>query len=153
MAETAEASIGWGGEVFLSTDTTTGNLVELVQVVSFGLPQDQTDRVETTHLKSPNRRREYTSGLIDGGEVSVVLNFRPGSDTDQALEDAQIAGDERAVRFNVPQLGVPAWTYDTTAVVTGYDRGEVTADGKMEATVTLAISGAVTSAAYVEPSS
>lgn len=151
MAETQEASVGWNGEVWLSTDDTVGNLDQLVQVVSFGLPSDQMDRVETTHLKSPNRRREYTSGLIDGGEVTVTINFRPGSDTDQLLEDAQTAGDERAVRFNVPELGVLAWSYTTTAIVTGYDRGEVTADGKMEATVTLAVTGAITSAAYVAP--
>lgn len=151
MAETQEASIGWGGEVFLSTDATVGNLEELVQVVSFGLPSDEVDRVETTHLKSPNRRREYTSGLVDGGEAEIVLNFRPGSDTDQAIEDAFIAGDERAIRFNVPELGEPAWSYTTTAIVTGYDRGTVTAGDKMEATVTVTLSGAITSAAYVEP--
>lgn len=148
MAETQEASIGWGGEVWLSTDASEVNLDELVQVVSFGLPENTTERVETTHLKSPNRRREYTSGLVDGGEVEVVLNFRPGSDTDQLIEDAQAAGDERAVRFVVPHLGEPAWTYDTTAIVTSYTRGNVNAEGKMEATVTLAISGAVTSEAY-----
>ena len=62
MAETQEASIGWGGEVWLSTDDTEGNLVELVQVVSFSLPSDTADRVETTHLKSPGRRRQYTAG-------------------------------------------------------------------------------------------
>lgn len=151
MAETQEASIGWGGEVWLSTDATTANLDELVQVVSFGLPADTMDRVETTHLKSPNRRREYTSGLIDGGEVEVVLNFRPGSDTDIAIEDALGDGTERAIRFNVPHLGVKAWSYTTTGIVTGYDKGEVSADGKMEATMTVAVSGAVTSAAYVAP--
>lgn len=151
MAETQEASIGWGGEVWLSSDGTVGNLDELVQVVSFGLPSNSTDRVETTHLKSPGRRREYTSGLIDGGEVTVTLNFRPGSDTDVALAAALAEGDERAVRFNVPHLGVPAWSYTTTAIITGYDGGEVTADGKMEAEVTMAITGAVTSAAYVAP--
>ncbi len=149
MAETQEASIGWGGEVWLSTDDTIGNLDELVQVVSFTLPDNTTDRVETTHLKSPNRRREYTAGLVDGGEVEVVLNFRPGSDTDQAIEDAVAAGDERAVRFVVPNLGVAAWDYTTTGIVTGYNRGSVTADGKMEATMTVAITGAVTSAAHV----
>jgi hypothetical protein len=151
MAETQEASIGWGGEAWLSTDATTANLAELVQVVSFSLPSDTGERVETTHLKSPNRRREYTSGLIDGGEIELTLNFRPGSDTDQAIEDAVTDGDERAVRLNVPELGTPAWTYDFVGVVTGYDKGEVTADGKMEATVTIAVSGAVTGAAYVTP--
>lgn len=149
MAETQEASIGWGGEFWLGTTALAASLVEMVQVVSFGLPQDQIDRVETTHLKSANRRREYTSGLVDGGEVQVVLNFRPGSDTDQAIEDALGAGDERAIKFVVPNLGVAAWDYGTVAIVTGYDRGSVTAGDKMEATVTLAISGAVTSAAHV----
>lgn len=148
MAETQEASIGWGGEVWLGTDATVGTLAELVQVVSFTLPDNATDRVETTHLKSPNRRREYTSGLVDGGEVEVVLNFRPGSDTDQKIEDAQADGDEKSVRFVVPQLGVAAWDYTTTGIVTGYNRGAVTADGKMEATMTIAITGAVTSAAH-----
>jgi len=149
MSETQEASIGYGGEFWLSSDDTTANLAELVQVVSFGLPQDKTDRVETTHLKSPNRRREYTSGMVDGGEVSITFNFRPGSTTDQALEAAQASGAERAIRFVVPQLGVEAWMYTTTAVITGYDRGTVTAGDKMEATVTVAITGAVTSAVYV----
>lgn len=148
MSEVQEASIGWGGEFWLSTDATEGNLDEMVQVVSFGLPQDQIDRVETTHLKSPNRRREYTSGLVDGGEVQVVLNFRPGSDTDQMIEGALVSGDERAARFVVPNLGTAAWDYDTTVIVTGYDRGTVAAGDKMEATVTLAVSGAVTSAAH-----
>jgi hypothetical protein len=148
MAETQEASVGWGGEVHLSTDNTVGNLYELVQVVSFSLPSDTSDRVETTHLKSPNRRRQYTSGLIDGGEVSVVLNFRPGSDTDQAIEDALTAGDDRYVRFVVPELGVPSWMYDALVVVTAYDKGEVSADGKMEATVTMSLTGDVTGAQY-----
>lgn len=151
MAEDTEASTGYAGEVWLSTDATAANLAELVQVVSFSLPSDTSERVETTHLKSPNRRREYTSGMIDGGELEVTLNFRPGTDTDLLIEAALAAGDERAARFNVPELGVPAYTYDTTVVVIGYDKGEVTADGKMEATVTMAVSGAITGAAYVAP--
>lgn len=151
MADTQDPSIGWNGEFWLSTDDTNANLDAMVQVVSFGLPQDQTDRVESTHLKSPNRRREYIAGLVDGGEVQVVLNFRPGSDTDQAIEDAHIAGDERAVRFNVPIAGVLTWSYTSKAIVTGYDRGTVSPGEKMEATVTLAITGAMTSAAYVAP--
>ena len=81
----------------------------------------------------------------------MTLNFRPGTDTDLLIEAALAAGTPRAARFNIPELGVPAYTYDTTVQVTAYDKGEVTADGKMEATVTMAISGAVTGSAYVEP--
>lgn len=151
MAETTEASTGYAGEVWLSTDDTTTNLEELVQVVSFSLPSDTAERVETTHLKSPNRRREYTTGMIDGGELEVTLNFRPGTDTDQLIEGALTGGDPRAARFNIPELGTLAYTYDTTVQVIGYTKGEVTADGKMEATVTMAVSGAVTGGAYSAP--
>jgi hypothetical protein len=147
MAETAEASIGYMGEVHLSSDSTIGNLYELVQVTSFSLPSDTGERVETTHLKSPNRRRQYTSGMIDGGELQVVLNFRPGSSTDLAIENALSAGDERAAKFVVPELGVPKWMYTTKVIVTGYDKGNVS-DDKMEATVTMAIADVVTSAVY-----
>lgn len=144
MAETQVASTGYNGEVHLSTDDTTLNLAELVQVVSFSLPSDTAERVETTHLKSAGRRREYTQGMIDGGEVQVTLNFRPNSDTDQAVEDALAAGDARAARFVIPELGTAVYQYDTTVIVTGYDKGEVTADGKMEAVVTMSVTGTVT---------
>lgn len=147
MAETQEASIGWGGEFHLSTDDTTGNLVELVQVVSFGLPNETTDEVETTHLKSPGRRKEYISGLRDGGEVSVTFNYRPGSTTDTMLRDAKAAGDTRAIRFVIPENGTAAYQIDTTAYVSGYDRGEVAAGDKMEATATFRITGDETQAA------
>ena len=149
MAETQEASTGWNSEVWMSSDDTVTNLEELVHVVSFNTGSPTTDRVETTHLKSPNRRRQYTSGMIDSGEASIVLNMRRGSDTDIAIQDALDAGDERYIRFNYAELGVLTWTDDIKGVVTGYDKGDVTADGKMEATVSVALNSVVASAAYV----
>lgn len=151
MAETQVASTGWGGEVWLSDDDDEANLVELVQVVSYALPSDEAETVETTHLKSPGRRREYTQGMIEGGEVEVVLNFRPGSDTDLAIEAAMRAGDPRAVLFVVPELGIPTYQYGTLAIVSAYDKGEVAADGKLEATLTLRLTGDVIGGVYVPP--
>jgi hypothetical protein len=148
MAETQEPRTGWGGEVHLSSDATTANLYELVQVVSFGLPQPETADVESTHLKSPGKRREFIAGLIDGGSVDVVLNYRPGSDSDIKIRSARDARDVRAIRFVIPdQAGDPEWQVDTTGLVTAYKPGDVTADGKIEATMTVRISGDVTEAA------
>lgn len=144
MSETQEPSIGWGGEVYLSTDDSPGNLQELVQVVSFQLPNDEVDEVEVTHLKSPDRRKEFIAGLIDGGEVQVVLNYRPGSDTDTLIRDAKAAHDTRAIRFVIPENGIAAVQIDTFAWIKGYDRGEVSAGEKMEATVTFRITGSET---------
>lgn len=151
MPETQEASIGWGGEAWLSTDDTVANLSELVQVVSFDLPEIQVDQEETTHLKSADRMKEFEDGLADGGTINIVLNFRPGSDTDDKIEAWEAARGKRAVRLNVPLQGTPVKTYDFLASFAGYSRGTVEAGTKMEATLSVKLSGAVTSSAYVVP--
>ena len=149
--EDQDASIGWGGEVWLSTDATAANLAELVQVVSFAIPEIQVDQEETTHLKSPNRFKEFVDALADGGTVGIVLNFRPGSDTDEMLDGWETERGKRAIRLNVPLQGVPVKTYDGVFTFAGYNRGEVTAGGKMEATLNIKLSGPLTSSAYSAP--
>lgn len=147
MAETQEPSIGWGGEFWLATDDTVGTLVELVQVVSFSIPAVEVDEVETTHLKSTGQFKEYTDGLKDGGEVEVAFNFRPGSDTDEMLDDWEDGRGKRKVRFIVPLQGDTVKSYTASAVFRGYDRGTISPGEKMEATLRVRISGAVTRAA------
>jgi predicted secreted protein len=137
------AKTGWGGEFHLHNGTT---LTELVEVVSFTLPTPTNETVEATHLKSPNRRREYISGMIEDGELEVVLNYVPGSATDVLIADAANDGDARAFMAVIPR-NVANWEITGTCIVTGYDRGSVEADGKMEATVTVRITGATTEAA------
>lgn len=144
----SEARIGWGGEFQLSTSSAVAGLVEIGEVVSFGLPNDEVDEVEVTHLKSPDRRREFISGLKDGGEVQVTLNYAPGSASDILIRDAKDTGDVRAVRFIIPdQEGAAAWQITTSGFVKGYDRGPVAAGDKIEATIRVRITGAQSEAA------
>lgn len=142
------ARIGWGGEVHLSTTLLTTGLTELVEVVSFGLPDEAVDEVDVTHLKSPNRYKEFIAGLADRGSVEVSLNYVPGSATDLLINAARAAGTPRAVRFVLPDVdGTPAWQIDTFAFVQGYARGPVSAGDKIAATVRLRITGSQTEAA------
>lgn len=144
----SEARIGWGGEVQLSSSSSAAGLVELSEVVSFGLPDDQADEVEVTHLKSPDKRKEFISGLTDGGEVEVSLNYVPGGTTDILVRDAKDSGDTRAVRFIIPdELGVAEWQITTACFVKGYSRGPVSAGEKIAATIRLRITGAQNEAA------
>lgn len=143
--ETQLAGTGWGGEFWLNDGTT---LYELRQVVSFTLPQDETDEVDITHLKSAGRRREYAEGLIDGGEFEVVLNYRAQSDTALKISAWQAAGGPRAFKAVIPERGVPTEQFTGNVVLRGFDRGEVNAEDKLEATLTLRITGPVTIAAY-----
>ena len=141
---------GGNGEVWVSTDDTEANLAELVGVRSFTPGNATAERVETTTLKSPGRRRTYTKGMIDSGEAQVVLNARRGSATYTLLK-AALSDSERYVRFNYPEEGTLVWTDDVKGDITSLDEGEVTPDGNMEITVTISINSVEASAAYVEP--
>ncbi|MGV7119554.1 phage tail tube protein [Sphingopyxis sp. 550A] len=149
MAETQKPSTGWGGEVWLSTDGTEGNLQELVDVRSFTPGNPTAERVETTTLKTPNRRRTYTKGLIDSGEATIVLNARRGSDTYVLLMAALNEAGERYIRFNFPELGELVWTQDVMGEITAVDSGEVNPDGNMEITVSIALGEVIADEAYV----
>lgn len=148
MAETQEASIGWGGEFWLSTDDTVGNLVELVQVVGFNVPEVEVDQVESTHLKSADRFKEYLDGLADGGTAEITLNFRPGSDTDEMLDDWEDERGRRKARFVIPLQGEAVKDYTASVTFAGYNRGTIAAGEKMEATLRVKITGATTKAAH-----
>lgn len=149
MAETQEASIGYGGEFWLATDDTVGTLTELVQVVSFQEPDIEVDEVETTHLQSPDGYKEYTEGLRDGGEIEIVFNYRPGSDTDEMLEDwkAERPRTKRKVRMGIPLQGTVVKTHTASAVLRGYSGGTIAAGDRMEGTLRIRITGPVTVAA------
>jgi len=149
MADDQLAGIGWGGEFWLSDGAATPVLKELIQVKSFTLPQDEVEQVETSHLKSPGRRREYAPGMIEGGEFEVVLNFRAGSDTDQLLAAALVAGDNRDFKAVIPERGTPVWDIEGECIIAGYDRGEVNIDDAMEATVTCKITGLPVEGAHI----
>lgn len=139
-----EAKTGWGGEFWL--DNASDALTELVEVVSFTLPNSQTDTIDASHLKSPNRRREYITGMIDDGELEVVLNYVPGSATDVLLRAAQEDGEVRDYKAVVPREAAN-WEIEGQCIVTGWDRGTVVGDAKMEGTLTLRLTGSSTEAA------
>lgn len=138
------AKTGWGGEFHL--DSAGDVLTELVEVVSFTLPNGETETVEATHLKSPNRRREFVSGMIDDGDLTVVINYVPGSATDVLVKAALDDGDTRDWMAVVPRE-TANWEVTGDGVVTGYDRGTVEVDGVMRATITIKVTGATAEAA------
>jgi Lambda phage tail tube protein, TTP len=137
MAETQKASVGYMGAVSLHNGTT---LVELVQVKGFDIPNlGEREQVETTHLKSPNWRREYVSTFYEDSDFNVMLNFRPLSDTDVLLSDALGDGDIRAMKIVLPENGVPIAQIELTARCINYNRGEVSPNDVMEATATFRV--------------
>lgn len=137
------AKTGWGGEFHLDATSGAGSPTELVEVVSITLPNGETEQVEATHLKSPNRRREFISGMIDDGEMEVVINYVPGSATDALVRVALNDGLSRGWMAVIPRASTD-WEITGDGIVTGYDRGTVEVDGVMRATITIKCSGSQT---------
>lgn len=137
MAETQEATLGYGGEFHLHNGTA---LYECLEVKEFDIPSPGArERVEKTHLKSPSWRREFLSSFYEDSEFEVMLNARLRSDTDVLLDDARNDGDVRAFKAVIPEDGVAATKIEGTCVCTNYSRGRVTADGVIEASATFRI--------------
>lgn len=142
---TTEAQIGLGTEFWLDNNAGTPVLTRLGEIISVTPPNPQTARVEATHMASPNRRREYISGLIDDGEGTFTMNYVPGSATDLLIQGAQLSGLTKGYKIVIPD-GVDQWQIEGDCIVTGYER-DIPVDDRMVATLTVAFTGASTESA------
>jgi predicted secreted protein len=138
-----EATIGIGAEFWL--DNASSVLTQLGEITGVSLPNSQVAEVEATHFGSPNRRREYISGLIDDGEGSFEMNYIPGSPTDALIRAALADGVTRGYKIVVPTAD-GTWEVTGDLIVRGYERG-VPLDDRMTATLTVRFTGAATEAA------
>lgn len=152
-----EARLGWNGEVQVGLDSSAASLVELGEVRGVPtFPTREADEHEVTHLKSPNRTKEFISGLIDGGEMEVSLNYVPGGATDILLTAASEAGDTRSVRIIIPNddgTGTPAWQITTSGFVKRYSPDNMEPNAPMTATAVIRITGAISQAAETNEAS
>lgn len=139
----SNALLGYGSVFEIVTDTSPDLYVALAEVKSITPPSIDVDQVEVTHMQSPNRYREFISGLLDGGEASFEMNFIPGSTSDDRLFELLNlptgVSRRRACRISYPN-GV-TWSFD--AEVTGYEP-DIPFDDAMTATVTLKVTGTIT---------
>ena len=142
----SNAILGYGSVFEIVSDSSPDAYVPMAEVKSITPPSADVDQVEVTHMQSPGRYREFISGLIDGGEVSFELNFIPGNPSDarifELLNLPAGVSRRRSCRISFPTGRT--WTFD--AEVTGYEP-EVPFDDAMTATVTLKVSGPVSSGA------
>ena len=114
-------------------------LVDLAEVTSITPPESTADRIDATHMQSPDRRREYISGLIDSGSASIEIQWEPGNDTDVLIRGLLTSGAKVQHEIEFPN-GV---TVSFDAVITGFSKA-IPVDDKMTATIEVAPSGAET---------
>jgi hypothetical protein len=124
----SEALLGYGSRFLIESLSSPNVYEDLGEVFNITPPSATVDQVDVTHMQSPDRRREFISGLIDGGECSFEMNYIPGPDERR-----------RTCRIIYPNSIVH--TFD--AELTGYEPS-VPTDDKMTATVTFKVTGSVT---------
>ena len=140
----SDALLGYGStfEIANSGQSPT-SFVSLGEVFNITPPSAQIDQIDVTHMQSPGRRREFISGLIDGGECSFEMNYIPGSTGDEELNEilelAVGVSRRRSCRIRYPN-GV---THTFDAELQSYEP-TVPTDDRMTATVTFKVTGAIT---------
>lgn len=141
----AYGMIGHGTRFLMAALASSSALTKLAQVTSVGLPNEQTAEVETTNYDSPGRTREFIAGLNDAGEITIEMNFHPGSATDELIVAAKGDGQVRTMRIVTPEDD-DQQMYTFPGFVRGYERN-LPVDDRLTATVTIRVAGAVVQAA------
>ena len=134
----ADGKIGYGSTVRIGRGPTP-TWTELALIGDLELPDEQVDEVEVTHMKSPGRRKQFIAGLIDGGSVTIPMNYMPGSATDTLLLEIKASGEEVILEITPSATGTPE-AY--ASILTGYARSAPIND-KMTAEATFRLNEVV----------
>lgn len=140
------AGIGYNTRFSIENAPGSGVFVELAEVYEVTPPNASVDQVDVTHYQSAGKTREFIPGLVDGGTVTVSMNFAPNSVTDQRIEGLKLAGTVLAMRVTFPNGATATFP----AGVQSYTKA-IPVDDKMTATMEVKVAGAVTIAAASAP--
>ncbi len=122
---------------FYREGATPDTFEEIAQIASITPPQAEREIVEVDELDPPGEVRKKLAGLIDAGEVSVILNFDPTVQGHLDLEEDFKAGEAKKYRIELPNTY--GWTF--SAICTAYRPQEIRSSEVVQAEVTLALTG------------
>lgn len=134
-----DAMIGYQSKYFIATASTGTTFTQIGEVIEINPGEESADRVEATHMVSPNRQREFIAGLIDPGEASFTINWIPNNATDTFLRGLRDSGDSRTHRIVFPNNIKVEFSGQIMSI-----SKSVPLDDRMTATITVARSGGET---------
>ena len=138
MAEHAtQAIIGHGSQLQRGGLLDTDPFSNLHEVVGFDAPNEQADEHEASHFESPDRYKEFIAGMIDAGEATATLNWRPDLYADQASLRDDAA--DKLLRYYRIVLPSAMETITFRAFVKGM-KPDVQANGVLTMAVTFRVS-------------
>lgn len=128
--------LGLGTE-FQREGATPGTFVTIAQVASITPPQLEADDVEIEDLDPVDGYKKYLPGLLDGGEVSLTLNFDGSTTGHMDLLSDFNSRTQKNYKIMLPDTS--AWAF--AGYVKGFAPQEITAGEVMQAEVTIKVTG------------
>jgi len=118
---------------------------KIAQVLSISGPSISRETIDTTDADATDDWRTFIASYIDGGEISLEINYDPDDATHAPaagilLDFAATTLDNWSLVFSDASPAV-TWTFD--ALVTGFEPS-APHDGVLTASVTLKIMGKIT---------
>lgn len=144
-------SIGYGTTVRVGRRSGVGGATitwtALTGLEDINFPMNETDEIEVSHMGSPNRTKEYISGLTDNGEVTITTHWVPGSAQDVLMLDLRSTGEAVLLEFTPANPAPGVAVEDVVEVYDGflkaYSRNAPVQEA-MTAEATFRINGLVT---------
>ncbi len=145
-----DAFIGYGSELRIGQGDSPETFVAVADVTLITPGEMTTGVIEKTHLRSPDRHREWLATLRDSGAFAIAGNYRPGHgshtvnggdgfDPDRSLvsmwRDVTEANFEIALPDDAAGGGSPPGiVLSFRGVVTKYQIGQIGVDVKVDFT-------------------
>lgn len=121
------------------------NFTTVAQVVDIQAPKLKLATLDVTNMSSTSGWKEKVAGLLDGGAVTFTINYDPGDSTHKGsgngLLNVMKNRTLRNFQLIFPDSGATQWSF--AAFVSDFQVKAPVA-GKLEASVTLDISGVPT---------
>ncbi|KKM90809.1 hypothetical protein LCGC14_1234810 [marine sediment metagenome] len=130
------ATIGLG--TLLQRDDGASGWDTITEITNLDGPSGSLDVIDVTHMESADNYREFIAGLLDGGEVSMELQWSPQTANQLLLLTDHQARTNQNWRIVTPAAIGLTWTF--SGFVTAYSPASPV-DGKNTCSATIKITG------------
>ena len=139
----SEAMSAQGTYISKGNGTSPETYTEIAEVVSIGGPNETSEEIDVTHLRSPGAYREFIQSFKDGGELPLELNFIPSNATQDSVTGIRADYQANPQPIKNWQITYPEGTTCSFAAFVKNVSAPASVGAKLALNVTLRIVGAV----------
>lgn len=137
---TSTATSGFGTLLKLGDEASPEVWTTIAEITGLTGPGEKLDLIECTHMESPSNYKEYIPSLVDGGEVSIDLNFLPGNSVQQSIRTAMTARTKK--HFQITWTNTGGTKYAFYGYVTSFQPSAKIND-KLSASITIKVTSTI----------